>query len=204
MNPHLKRKIRKLISPFRRVGLKNLDFSIISNNCWGGVIYDIFGLQYRTPTIGCFMYSKDYIKFISNLSYYLSIDAVKIENSESKYKDKLNKETPIGKIDDVEVIFLHYSNIDDALSKWNKRRKRVNFDNLLIKYSDQNEFSYNEYIEYKNLKFKNKIFITANSDLKEEDVIYLPQFQNIGYAKDVIKPSFKYIKIKKMLNDLKR
>lgn len=36
MNAHTKRQIRKIISPFRRIGLKNFDFSIISNNCWGG------------------------------------------------------------------------------------------------------------------------------------------------------------------------
>ncbi len=71
MNPHTKRKIRALIAPMRKIGLNNKDFTIISNNCWGGYIYDRYGLKYMTPTIGGIFFPDDYIKFISNLDYYL-------------------------------------------------------------------------------------------------------------------------------------
>ena len=59
MNASTKRKIRKFFSPIKRIGLKNKSFSIISNNCWGGIVYDIFGLQYRSPTIGCYFFLKN-------------------------------------------------------------------------------------------------------------------------------------------------
>ena len=46
-----------------RKKLKHTDFCIISNNCWGGFIYQKFGIKYNTPTIGLFIYERYYIKF---------------------------------------------------------------------------------------------------------------------------------------------
>lgn len=69
MRAQIKRLLRKIISPIKRFGLKNKKFSIISNNCWGGIVYDIFGLQYLSPTIGLFMFSDDYIRFCENLKF---------------------------------------------------------------------------------------------------------------------------------------
>ena len=30
---------------------KNNDFTIISNNCWGGMIYESYGLPEQSPTV---------------------------------------------------------------------------------------------------------------------------------------------------------
>lgn len=56
----------------RRKKIKYKDFSIISNNCWGGFVYQLFGLKYVTPTIGLFIVEKDYIKFCADLKGYLA------------------------------------------------------------------------------------------------------------------------------------
>ena len=71
IDPRLTRKIRRLIAPFRRVGIKR-KFTIFSNNCWGGRLYDKFGLMYLTPTIGLAMSPADFVKFCSNYNYYFS------------------------------------------------------------------------------------------------------------------------------------
>ena len=68
----IKRRLKAVVARFRRIGLHNTDFTIISNNCWGGCVYDQYGLQYRTPTIGLWMGAEDYIKFISDLDRYLN------------------------------------------------------------------------------------------------------------------------------------
>lgn len=205
MKASTKRKIRKVLSPIRRIGLKNKDFTIISNNCWGGVVYDIFGLKYMTPTVGCYMMSNDYIKFLSNLKYYLSLDCLPFEYAKSKYKSNERlRNVPIGLLGDIEIFFLHYDNIDDAINKWNKRRKRVNFNNLLVKYSDQNGFKKEDFDSFLRLDYKNKLFITANDSYKSQDcsICYLYEYKEIGYAKDDIKLSLKKIEIKKILNGL--
>jgi uncharacterized protein (DUF1919 family) len=64
----------KIAPPFRRIGLKNRDFTVISNNCGAGRYgYNELRLQYTTPTVGLFFFFEDYIKFLSNLEHYLSI-----------------------------------------------------------------------------------------------------------------------------------
>ena len=56
-----------------------------------------------------------------------------------------------------------------------------------------------------NLSYKNKIFITGNKKyIDEKNVVYLNQYQKIGYAKDDIKSSFKRINLKKFFNNIER
>lgn len=44
---------------------------------------------------------------------------------------------PIGKLgNDVEIHFLHYKSETEAQEKWNRRLKRMNFNNILFKFSD--------------------------------------------------------------------
>lgn len=206
MNASLKRKIRKFIAPIRRIGLKNKSFTIISNNCWGGVIYDIYGLKYQTPTIGLYFQSSDYIRFLKNIKYYLSIEMNAINPEESKYFNQLtNKNTIIGKIDDIEVFFVHYHTANEAIEKWNKRRKRVNFDNIVIKFNDQNNFNVDDLNEYRKLDFDCKLFFTANKDLIEEkNDYYFKAFKNDGYVVNDIKKSLRVVPCKKILNSLKK
>jgi uncharacterized protein (DUF1919 family) len=50
------------VKPIRRQLLNDHSFSIISNNCWGGFVYQYFGLKYSSPFAGLFLFSKDYLK----------------------------------------------------------------------------------------------------------------------------------------------
>ena len=140
----LSRVFRKIsFSPlfafFRRKRLTNTDFSIISNNCWGGVVYEWFNLEKKSPTVGCYFFAEDYIRFASNLKYYLSQELQFISATESKYADILKKikqlNVPVGLLGDVEVVFLHYRNPEVAKEKWERRVKRINWENIILKFS---------------------------------------------------------------------
>ena len=90
MKASTKRKIKQILSIFTRIGLKNKDFSIISNNCWGGWYYDRYHLSYLTPPIGLFFPAKDYLKFLSNIHHYLDdCELEKISFDDSKYQELL-------------------------------------------------------------------------------------------------------------------
>lgn len=209
MDVHTKRKIRHLISPIRRVGLDNKDFSIISNNCWGGVIYDIFGLPYKTPTVGSYFAADDYIKFVSNLHYYLSIEVEPLDIAVSKNRsiilEKGDEGCPIGKLDDIEIVFAHYPDIQNAVTKWNKRRSRVDFDNLIVKYNEQNGFSINNYHSFVKLPYKNKVFFTANKGCLTEDYcVFVEKYLEDGYVVDDIGYTKKNINLKMMLNSINK
>lgn len=196
------------LAPFKRLGLKNKDYSIISNNCWGGVVSRDRRIKYNSPTCGLFFFSKDYIKFLSNLNYYLSCDMSQISINESKYSEHLLKTCDenliIGVLDDIELIMLHYKSFEEAKNKWDRRKKRINYDNMLVKFSDQNLFSHEDYDNFVKLPYKNKIFITVNPIYDSDITCVIKDRWDCGYAKDDIKPSFKVININKLLNSLKQ
>ena len=120
---------RNLFADIRRKGLQNTDFTIISNNCWGGMVYESYNLPKQSPTVGLFFMASDYILFVSDLKEYLSADLTFIRPQESKWKEEFEESEsfgsyPIGKIKDVEIFFLHYHSEEEALSKWKRRCQR--------------------------------------------------------------------------------
>lgn len=47
---------RNLFADIRRKGLENTDFTIISNNCWGGMVYESYNLPKQSPTVDYFLW----------------------------------------------------------------------------------------------------------------------------------------------------
>ena len=166
----------KFFGKKRSEELEKKDFSIISNNCWGGFVYQHFNLPYLSPTAGVYFYAEDYMRFLKNLRYYMDHDVKSIKADESKYKDRLyqlhQENVPIGLIDDVEVVFLHYKTFEEAVEKWNRRKARINWDNLYIKMSFQNECKDEFVYEFDKLPYKNKfIFVTKDYGVESQIVM---------------------------------
>lgn len=60
----------KLFTKHRTKQLVNKQFTIISNNCWGGMIYESYNLPKESPTVGLFFMADDYINFLKHLKEY--------------------------------------------------------------------------------------------------------------------------------------
>lgn len=156
--------------------LENGNFTIISNNCFAGSIYQDLDLVYKTPTVGLFFYSDCYMKFVKNLKYYLSLD-LEFTNK-SKYEMTTNSpETiyPIGILDDIEIHFLHYSSENEAKEKWGKRKTRINFDNIFYVFSDRDGFSDRNFEDFLNFNNK-KVLFTSKEKYKSKDTVILKEF----------------------------
>lgn len=67
--------------------LNNTDFTIISNNCWGGTVYEAYNLPKESPTVGMFFMAEDYITFLSDLKGYINGTLEFIKPEESRWKD---------------------------------------------------------------------------------------------------------------------
>ena len=150
----------------RSIELKNRDFTIISNNCWGGMIYESYNLKKNTPTVGLFFLADDYIKFVSNIKDYVKQDLLFIKKEQSKNKEYFKNDVkfgtyPIGKLGDIEIYFLHYKSEDEALKKWNRRLKRINYNNIILKFNDQNGCTLDNVNDFFSLPYKNKLFFTV-------------------------------------------
>lgn len=168
-------KTNPFFAKYRIRKIQNPAFTIISNNCWGAKVYRYFGLPYDTPTVGLYFFPDDYLRFVSNLKYYLSINLVFITCDKSKHKEILENKgqtsIPIGLLDDVEVIFLHYKSNEEAYEKWERRKLRVHYDNIFYKFCEMNGCTKSHLIEFDNLPLTNKlVFVTKDYGLKSQTI----------------------------------
>ena len=202
---------RKIFANYRKKFLKNYNFTIISNNCWGGMIYESYNLQKQSPTIGVFFMAQDYIKFLKDLREYIQCELEFISPNESRWKDYVKNDSrfgnyPIGKLKDIEIFFLHYKSEEEAREKWERRCKRINWEKLIIKFNDQNNCNEEDIQQFINLPYKNKIFFTCKDwhNIKDKSIIKIKQFSKNNFIKASYEPfgKNKYIDLNKIINKL--
>jgi len=143
--------------------LKDKNFVIISNNCWGGAVYQWLDRQYNTPFIGMGIKGECYLKIVSNFDYYMNT-AIKF-SKQSKYPDrKINY--PLGIIDDVEIHFTHFKTEEEAKTKWERRISRMleetNINNYVFKICNSWDVDENMFKKFHQLPYKNKISFTIH------------------------------------------
>lgn len=187
----LRLKIRnayiKNTADVRRKAINNTDFTIISNNCWGGVVYESYNLEKKTPTVGMYFAPEDYLRFIANLEYYINecdIQFVAPDKATNKIlymQDNTFGKYPIAKLDNVEIAMLHYRSEEEAAAKWKRRCSRICWDNLIIKMNDQNGCTLVDMEAFLKtpIRCKRKLFFTTKKEWKKEhaETIYIPQFR---------------------------
>lgn len=150
-----------------------------------------------------YFFAEDYIKFIYRLKYYLDQPLVVVTYQESKYKDILIKKGQthclVGKLDDVEIVLLHYQDKDDAIEKWNRRVRRVNYDNLIFKMSEMNCCNIRHLCMFDDFSTKKKVLFTSRSyDLQSE--IVCNEWAKIGEIKNDTTNFKKHINLVRLIN----
>lgn len=156
-----------------RMRNRNKDFTLISNNCWGGGVYQDLRIPYMSPTVGLYFYPDDYIEFLLHLEYYCKSATLTFTRI-SKYKTGIAS-YPIGLLDNkIEIHFLHYATEDEARDKWYRRVARMNWNNIYVKMDDRDGCMQHHIVHFDTLPFKNKIIFTAQ-DLPYKSVVYLPR-----------------------------
>jgi uncharacterized protein (DUF1919 family) len=147
--------------------LKNQNFSIISNDCWAGEVYQHFNLAYNTPFVGLFLMAPCFVSLCEDLD--VLNDEIRFI-SKSKYDERNERRTqtknfyPIGEIGDgIEIQFLHFNSEQEAVEKWNRRMTRLNRDNLFIKLDGSKDGATVELIDrFDRLPFANKVCLLVD------------------------------------------
>lgn len=198
--------LNPLLSRLRRKKIRNKRFTIISNNCWGGLVYQFFKYTYDSPTVGLYFFSEEYIRFIANLHHYMSCDLVIIPTQESRYIDLLKQKHEenkiIGRIDDVEIVFLHYKTAEEAINKWNRRKTRIHWDNLIVKFSEQNYCSPEHLAKFDAMPFDNKLVFT-HKDYGLKSQIIFSEFQTLNEVPDDATHFNRYVDLINLINGTK-
>ena len=67
-------KRRNRINMCNRAKLRNMEMSILSSNCAGGVMSHDLGLPFRSQFVNLALRPKDFVKYLRDLDYYNSLD----------------------------------------------------------------------------------------------------------------------------------
>ncbi len=141
-----KYKVKKLTNR-----IKNKDISLITFNCIGGILYNEMSLRFNSPTINMFFSAPDFIKFCTNLKYYMEKELIEDTTADSSY--------PVAKIDDIKIFGLHYKSFDELKTKWDERKQRINWDNIFIIGGYRDNCTPQLVEEFGKIPFDNKIML---------------------------------------------
>ncbi len=171
---HIWDKAHNKLNVSNRQRLTVCDTTIISMNCTGGVISHDLGLQFRSPTVNLFMRAEDFTKFCERLEYYLNIDEI----TECKDKSIIEDRTyPIGRLDDLTLFFVHYHSFEEAVQKWNERKKRVNWDNIVIINTDREGMTDELKDRFEKLPYR-KVMFVHKPDKLHPSCFYLKGYES--------------------------
>ena len=125
--------------------------TVISNDCFGGVLSYANHMQFCSPTIKLQILPEEFPKFCGNLRHYMETPLVRYIDISEEHKQYLvhmygfiPSDMPIGLVDDVMIIFQHYETFEEAKEKWDKRKARVDYNSICYLFHLKNE-SYAEY-----------------------------------------------------------
>ena len=112
------------------------------------------------------------MKFVFNLKYYIGLN-IEFVQTDCNY--------PVGKLDDITLSFLHYKSEQEAEAAWEKRKVRINYDNLFIILYDKNGLTDDDFNQLFNVKCKNLIVLSDNENPKYS---FIKKIQKNNSGKD--------------------
>lgn len=174
-------RIRKLINCKKQIKLKNKNITLISSDCNGGVILHDLNLPFNSPFINLWIKPNEYIKLLENLEYYMQLNLVFVKEKGIDY--------PIGVLKDIRIYFQHYDSEERALELWNKRKKRMNYDNLYILFTNRNGCTNEDLQRFDKLPYRNKKVFVHKKMPNIKSSVYIPGFENqdcVGICIDYI------------------
>lgn len=174
----------------RRRRLHNRSLSIISNNCWGGFMMKECGIPFNTPFVGLFLFDEDYIRLLEHPEV-MEEPLRFISRNESRHEIAEPRDYPIAVIGDgIEIHFLHYKDEREALQKWARRVKRLNFNNLMVKFGDEDGARPDLLKRFEALPYKCKVAFTGREYGEYPSAVYVPYYAEEGHVmRDLYKVS---------------
>lgn len=167
----------------KQIDLSNI--SLISMNCIGGVVYHDCKQKFLSPTVNLYFYPSDFIKFVNNIDFYLS----------KTPKVTMGEKYPIGELDDIKIYFMHYDTPEEALSKWEERKARINKDRVFVIMVERDGFTDEDFESFKSINYP-KLLFTKTKKYLYDDSLYISKFKNLDQLPDIIPGRYMYNKMK--------
>ena len=181
--PHIRRRQNRYLSWVRaQYDYSGNPPSIITPSCIGGIISHNLGLPFCSPTVNLWMDNHDFVKFACNLRQYLDKELCFLKPGE-KEKKFPEGDYPIGKLGDLTIYFNHYHSDEEANEAWNRRKERVDFDNLYL-ICDDNRLSDEEIAALQRISCKRMILFTAKRRPEIAHSFWMKRYESLGYLEN--------------------
>jgi uncharacterized protein (DUF1919 family) len=174
----LVQRIRQIVARHR---LRGVEFSIVSNDCWGAHVYQRLALPYNTPFIGLFFSPSAYLRLLEDFQGWMSFPLrFKPESDEAwinRDREVPGQRWPIGCLGDaVEIQFKHYQSEAEAAEKWNRRRARLvtRPERLFFKFGDRDGCTTEQFNRFSRLPLPNKVLFTTRKDWTSDCTVRIP------------------------------
>ncbi len=139
--------MRKKLAPY--------EFSILCNNCIGGVFLHDSGKRFNSPLVNLSTDGQGFMRLLLNPKIYIDGADNFVEYLHPTVKH------PHGILEGVIFNFVHYQTFDDAVAKWKKRAERFLWNHVYVIATGHDGLETAELMEkFDKLPYKNKIMFT--------------------------------------------
>lgn len=175
-NENLRKEISHSARIFRnkyeRKELKRESFTIISNNCIGGVICHDLGVQFQSPTVNLYIRPHEFVRLCEDIDYYMKLSLIELP-----YNELIGY--PVAMLGDITLYCKHYTSFDEVEKKWNERKKRIDWNHVYLMMTDRDFIppvsvtksicacSEKTLKRFDALPFQNKVCIVRNQEYAE-------------------------------------
>lgn len=189
---HIKEQIKALLSKLNplaisrrkqmRSHLINTSPSFLCPNCIGGILFHDLAIQFRSPTVNLMMEQPDFVKFVLNAEYYLSV--------QPDFYSKTRYECPCAHFGDITVHFTHYATAEEAATKWNERKSRIDWDNLFVFALERDGLTKKEILQLGSICCRGLVVFTANSYPDIPYTVQIPRYAPEGQIGNILEKSW--------------
>lgn len=168
------------------------NFSIVCNNCVGGIIYNRLGLEFSSPFINLWIGENDYFNLLNSLEKYLKYNLELICFD----KDNNGKKYPVCKCKDINLNCTHYNNFEEINNAWERRKKRFDYDNYICIFVTNSKKNIRRFLKTPNenkicicpFRINNKHVVTINTELKDDSwyQYVIDYFKNYISSEEII------------------
>ncbi len=175
--------------------------SIISNQCFGGIICWEYKMQFKSPTVNLRIYNEEFPKFCGNLRHYIDAEVQEYTELSDYHKEILKRfygfipDFPMGLCDDILIGFHHYDTFEEAKAAWDRRKARIEWDHIGYLFHLEREEYKDCGKELLDLHLPHTLVLTEEFDLEGAyrfDVPRVPNMDCFGVwnGKSVIEQNF--------------
>ena len=163
-----------------RLSNKNEDFTLISRDCIGGILYHQLGLKFLSPTINLFLTPKDFNLFCLHLKDYIYSELVELKDEKVDYPVGILTPSKTSRRS-IRVDFMHYETFEEAKTKWDERKSRINWDNIYVVSSfcypgEVKTLSPKLIKDWNKIKYKKVVLVDQKYGFDDERVIQKPKY----------------------------